>query len=447
MKPRECGLLANLGSEEGNDWAAVTREPTVRTAARLWSLLFSSSTRLHTAPPASLSGEIESTSPSVGELWPSLLGEPPEQAVYPWLEAPSALVPWLSTSTLLDSLDEADRDRIWAPSPAVVARVHDKAFADRVARRLDLMPSVLSPLVEVLEPEDFDDIEALHTRLASRLESWPAWTGRRYTLKPRFGSSGRGRVGGTERIDAPTLRGAAARLAARGGAIFEPWLGRCADLSTCLYLPGPSATEAEAATPPTLLGTLEMLSTPSGVYRGHCGEIDHRGRVFSGHRREEEIRGDAAVLAAEARSLGYFGPCGVDAMTFSIGGPAALDSAEDARAEILRSAVEFNARPTMGLVAIGLLRRVWPRYRRELSVEPGDRVAFLWTTLDGPGADAQAESIGRAAGNRARPLLWPDVWPSVWPGVQDEPGAPRPVLFFGDRLETLRRAYRDVLGC
>ena len=51
---------------------------------------------------------------------------------------------------------------------------------------------------------------------------------------------------------------------------------------------------AESALP-VLLGSLEMWTTPSGVYRGHFGEVDSRGRVFSGDSRDETLRADAAA--------------------------------------------------------------------------------------------------------------------------------------------------------
>jgi hypothetical protein len=67
--------------------------------------------------------------------------------------------------------------------------------------------------------------------------------------------------------------------------------------------------------------------------------------------------------------------------------------AEPGRIE-LRPIVEFNARFTLGIIAIGLLRRALAEIRRELSLDPGGLRAFLFR-LDAPSggwperADAQ----------------------------------------------------------
>ena len=55
-------------------------------------------------------------------------------------------------------------------------------------------------------------------------------------------------------------------MARAGGAILEPWLERLADLSAQLHIGQDGAV--------TLLGTLEIVSTPSGVPLGHRGELE-----------------------------------------------------------------------------------------------------------------------------------------------------------------------------
>ena len=67
-----------------------------------------------------------------------------------------------------------------------------------------------------------------------------------------------------------------------------------------------------------LLGTLEQRLTRSGVYRGHRGEVDARGRVHCGSRHDEAIREAAAAVANEAAALGFHGPCGVDSFSYSM---------------------------------------------------------------------------------------------------------------------------------
>jgi hypothetical protein len=122
-----------------------------------------------------------------------------------------------------------------------------------------------------------------------------------------------------------------------------------------------------------LLGTTELLVEGSGLYRGHRGSIDSRGRVASGSRYDEALREAAVAVAQAAAAAGYHGPCGVDAFVFE---------AEPGRIE-LRSIVEFNARFTLGIIAIGLLRRALAEIRRELSLEPGGLREFLFR-LDAP---------------------------------------------------------------
>jgi hypothetical protein len=149
-----------------------------------------------------------------------------------------------------------------------------------------------------------------------------------------------------------------------------------------------------------LLGTTELLVEGSGLYRGHRGFIDSKGRVTSGNRYDEALREAAVAVAQAAAAAGYHGPCGVDAFAFEL---------EPGRVE-LRPIVEFNARFTLGIIAIGLLRRALAEIRRELSLDPGGLRPFLFRLDAPPGgwpkpADAQdalmfplsAENPGAAA--------------------------------------------------
>jgi hypothetical protein len=258
-----------------------------------------------------------------------------------------------------------------------------------------------------------------------------------FTLKPRLGSSGRGRVSGSLTTDQRSIRGAFPRLAQRGGAIFEPWLSRRTDLSVSLFVPPPDASGPQPAAI-TLLGSLELLVTPSGVYRGHCGEVDSRGRIFSGHPEDETLRADAAAVANEARAAGFFGPCGVDALTYV---PADIDSTSatetDFDHERLRSLVEFNGRLTMGGVAIGLVRRALPQVREALALEPGMRRGFLLTYLE-PDASDDLEALVRAGGDDTVVIELSS------PGFESEG---RPILIFAKERAPLRQAHRALFRC
>ncbi len=416
MSGPPCVLLPNLGAEEGDDWRAYRSEPAARVAARLWTHLFAGESVLRTPDRAAATRLEDFSARRTDALWPESLGEPPDHAAYEWLETPGGLVPWLSTAAVASIADAEPELEPTTPAPGIVARVHDKGFAAEAARELGLVPRALAPLVTVVDAEACREPDALIASLERKLAQWPEWTGARFTLKPRSGSSGRGRVAGQGRVDGPALRGALGRMASRGGAVFEPWLERSADLSVCVRIPGSAETDGL----PLLLGSLEMLTTPGGGVRGHCGEIDSRGRVFSGHRQDEALREAAGLLAGRAREAGYFGPCGLDGLVYREG-----------ERDRLRPVVELNARPTMGLVALGLLRRVLPRVRERLELTPGARRGFLLALLPRaiPGL---AERMARAAGAIGEPLSLARV---------DEDEGPIPCLFFAEELEPLRAAY------
>jgi hypothetical protein len=416
----EIELLPNLGAEEGNDWRAYLGQPHARVAARLWSHLFSRDARFRY--PADSANE-PWRSERCDEQWPAALGPPAEEPVFAWLEESNLPTAWLNTHTLEAAARSALNQTLSGPPAERVAAVHDKAFAVETARELGLVPRTLEPLIRVISAEALRTPDVLIEELEEALRDWPEWTGRRFTLKPRLGSSGRGRVAGRGTTDTQAVRGALPRLAERGGAIFEPWLERRTDLSVSLHVPRPESQQPL----PTLLGSLEMLVTASGVFRGHCGEVDSRGRVFSGHPQDETLRADAAAIAKRAQDAGFSGPCGVDAFSY-------LESDR----ERVRALVEFNARSTMGLVTIGLVRRALPRVREPLELAPGARRAFVLAFIQ-PGA-SRREQARLLESSGANALAF-DL------GRPSETSEPRPLLIFAHDRETLRRAHLEILGC
>jgi hypothetical protein len=427
-------LLPNIGAEEDPNGQAISIQAPALVAARLWALLFGKRDTLYLPE-----GDAKGPSIRCEALWPADLGDPPEEAAFPWL-VPGGVHAWLNTETAVAHAREAFGEPLVGPAPESVRALGDKANTARVCAELGLGPASLLQLIEPLTPEECLDPDTLIPRLDALLRSWPDWTERRFTLKPRFGTSGRGRAGGIDSVDTPAIRGALPRLAARGGAMLEPWLKRQADLSVSLLVPPPETSEAL----PTILGSLEMLTSPSGLYRGHCGEIDNRGRVFSGHREDEFLRGEAALLAADARRSGFSGPCGVDAFTYL----------EEDRIR-LRSAVEFNPRITMGIVTIGLIRRALPRVREALDLSPGQRRGFLMTTFgeqDLPRREAMLARLGKdalvidLASSRIEPYS-AAVAGEHENGASRDAAALRPMLFFTPDLESLRAAYREATGC
>ncbi|HEY4222291.1 MAG TPA: hypothetical protein VGO62_13135, partial [Myxococcota bacterium] len=233
---------------------------------------------------------------------------------------------------------------LWGAAPDVVARVHDKAFAARVARehRVDGTDDPLAPLVTVVDAPVDAPVDA--AVIANVVAAWPAWARARFTVKPRFGTSGRGRVPGVNG-HAPVKP-----TSFPDGAVIEPWLARLDDLSSLWFVDDDDVS---------LLGSTAQIVGGAGSYRG-CTVVGGR----SGLAVDDEAVARARVVVEAAQAAGYRGPCGVDAFTY----------AHDGR-ERLRSLVELNARFTAGHVALALAAaRRAPRVRFSFAVG-----ASMWT--------------------------------------------------------------------
>ncbi|MEE9279007.1 MAG: hypothetical protein V3V67_02420 [Myxococcota bacterium] len=308
-------LFPNLGAEEGRGWRRALSLPKVRDIIGWWSALFDRR------------ATIVGVSDRVASRLPEELAPDADRAAFDFLEGSGALVPWLSTDEAAEFARAEGFELACAPAQ-VVRSVHDKAFAQRVAEREGLVPADLAGAIEIIEPELLRGGEAALRRLG-------AVAGRGFVLKPRLGSSGRGRV----RVDGHEVEGALERLAARGGCLLEPWLSRTEDLSAQMWVdPGGEIR---------LLGTLRQEVTPSGVWSAHAGVVDPRGSIRSGSRYDEALRDAAYRVARAAREAGFFGVCGLDAFAYRQPGGD----------EALRPVVEFNARFTVGTIATGLVQR------------------------------------------------------------------------------------------
>ena len=447
-------LFPNLGAEEGEDWQPFRKEARVRLAARLWCLLYGADMRLRITETSNQNAAGFET---CQDLWPESLGPTPDKAVFEWLDTPGRATAWLNTESIEQQVWDLTGEHLSGPSSECVRRVHDKAFAIESARDLGLLSRDLDSCIQVIDADSLAEPDTLIRLLDAKLAEWPDWTQREFTLKPRSGGSGRGRVAGRRTLDHASIRGAFPRLAKRGGAILEPWLSRRADLSVSLFVPPPE--NPDLAT--TVLGSLEMLVTAGGVVRGHCGEVDSRGRIFSGHPKDETLRADAAGVANQARQAGFFGPCGVDAFTFtetrrdpqsgqrnSIHTERSSDGDAAADRERLRSVVEFNARMTMGLVAIGLVRRALPKIRKALDLMPGGRRGFLLTFVN--------EKAGAHAADVSHENTHPEIEALVRAGgpgafaidlaVARKDDALRPILVVARERESLRDAHLETFG-
>ena len=362
-------LYPNLGGEEIAGKGGTVMTSTTTPTLRLWGLLFGSDARF--LPTLAQKNGAEIATALNGAWWPTALCAPSSKPAFSWLEDRGGIVPWISTARLPlhPALDGAKPTT--APA-GTVARVHDKAFAHAVAHEENLLPDCLKDRFLVVEPELLHAGDAAIEAMQDKISSWPRELGHNFTLKPRLGTSGRGRVPGVDgRVDCPAVRGALKRLAKRGGAVLEPWFERKHDLSAQIHV----STDGEI----TLLGTLEQIVAPSGMYLGHRAEIDSRGRVFSGIHHEEVLREAATITSKRAFAEGFHGCCGIDAFSFE------LPDSDGTKQQILRPLVEFNARFTMGTIVIGLVRRALDNLKTSLDLEPGQRRAFYFG-LDAPAA-------------------------------------------------------------
>ncbi|MDA1186173.1 MAG: hypothetical protein O2930_16235 [Acidobacteria bacterium] len=334
-------LIANLGAEEGRSG----REAAARVGGEAALL---------------------------AELWRGLF-EPP---VFPWLDG-IEVAAWLNDA---DAEREAGTRVLSGASAAVVRRVHDKAWAVSVARAERLEPPVLRGVPTSLAPEELRAPGAA-AHVADVLAGWPAWARARFTLKPRFGTSGRGRVAGVDGVVSDAMQGAFERLASRGGAVLEPWLDRLADASAQLHIARDGVV--------TLLGTLQIVTTGSGQPRGHRGECDARGQARSGIGEDDALREAAQVVGARAAGDGYHGPCSIDAFAFR----SPVDGSRG-----FRPLVEFNARFTAGTVALGHVARNLDRAKTTLGLSSGETCHFyIGSGVGGgpaaPGAGATVLSL------------------------------------------------------
>lgn len=320
-------LFANLGAEEPDAWQRMSTHPRVRTAARLWAALFPAGAR-----------PVGPDAPDAPQL-AAALARDAERPAFPFCAPGESLVPWLATEQA-ERIAREEGVPFASPQAEVVRCVHDKAFAQAAALASGLVPPRLAGTTLALGPEELVDADAVRCRIESAVARWPSELRARFTVKPRLGTSGRGRLAGADGlIDAELLSRSLSRLRARGGALVEPWLERALDLSAQLLVSGPDDVR--------VLGTLRQVVSARGAPTGHVGRIDRESGVDSGTAWDAALREAALAIGRAAAREGFRGACGVDAFVFRSGDGA----------RILRPVVELNARFTMGTVALGHMAR------------------------------------------------------------------------------------------
>lgn len=400
-------LWPNVGAEEGAP-ERVAQVPAVVTTRALFAGLFDRETTPlpdDLAPPAAGDWIRDWADAAAAHVAPAfdVLGET------------RGLVPWLVTEPVRE-LAAAIELPLFGPSPEVVREAHDKAFAVLHAQQEVYEPRPLQGAPTIYSPSEMAQAEGFAASVRERVEAWsPALGAHGFTLKPRLGTSGRGRVAGrVESFDLEATARAAPRLAERGGAILEPWLKRACDLSVVAWLSRHGTTPDFPSL--TILAALEQVVTASGLWLGHRGEVDRRGRLWSGTPHDDAMREAAASVANAAHAVGYHGPCGVDGFTFEW-----TDENDTEARTLLRPIVELNARFTMGHVCAGWVRRALPWLVEARALEPGRRVPFVFAlappkdtegwqeAVAGIGADVLPLPFATPIDARSKPLELADM--------------------------------------
>ncbi len=314
----ELVLMANIGAEEHAGAPPLARaRPAVRHLARLWQSVMPVESRF------------------LSENTEGLTASHPDLGAWPWLPQSPGLLPWLSTPGARKRASDLNLPLL-SPRPDVTDVVHDKGFALARALEHGHTPECLRKVIHTLESTTSPD-DAERT-IRNVLESWPEWARANFTIKPRRGTSGRGRIAGYDGHITPEMARGLHNLNRQGGAIIEPWLTRKRDLSVQLYVSPEGSVE--------VLATTTQLLSKSGVYHGNLGSFEE-GELRSATEYDTQLIEAGRALARAAASQGFFGPCGIDAFVFehpSDGSPT------------LRPVVEFNARYTTATAGLAHLK-------------------------------------------------------------------------------------------
>lgn len=172
-----------------------------------------------------------------------------------------------------------------------------------------------------------------------------ALSAERWVVKAEFGMSARERILGRGRqLTEPQRNWVAKRLQGDAVVVLEPWVEIIAEAGLQFTLP------VSADEPIRLEGVTPLLTDAQGAYRGSRFDDETPGSSETpGIWPQPAV--DVALRAAERiRSLGYFGPLGIDAAQYR----AADGTIRD------RPLQDVNARHTMGRLSLGLRRLLNP---------------------------------------------------------------------------------------
>lgn len=197
----------------------------------------------------------------------------------------------------------------------------------------------------------------------------------RWVLKAEFGMSGRKRLSGRGTDVSESAANWVRNRIRRGEPlVLEPWVERMAEVGLQFTIPKIGEVVLE--------GVTGLLSNDAGVYRGS--------RMDAGAKRCEHWEPAISVArraAEQLRSLGYFGPLGIDAVEYR-------DADGNSR---FRPLQDVNARYTMGRLALGFRRLLQPR-------EAGVWLHQRWSTTDEAAARERFEQFCNALPSSIRML-------------------------------------------
>lgn len=309
-------LIANIGGEE----KSVKAMPgPARQAAVLWSFIFPETSDI--IEPSSVNRPLSH-------------GYDLRQSAFPILDNENAWA-WINT---LPAETLARPERLGGSASAIVEQCHDKAFLHNDSYHGYLDNQELRNATRVLK---FSPSECgmFHEDLIKATDNLPDWQCGFLRMKPRLGSTGRKHL--TFRPhDISTEDLSDAINKANGGVVIEPELERVEDYSLQAFI-RPSGT-------PEIIGILKQHTNKSGKFLGHSGLLENGQFISIRNNFTKKIREEGIRILEDVAACGYRGPCGID--SFSFRGPNGR--------LILRPAVEFNARFTMGIVTIGILHRL-----------------------------------------------------------------------------------------
>ncbi len=312
---RSIKLVANIGGEEG---PGEKMPKPARHAAILWTLIFPNKSQV--IEPRFLDRS-------------SLSRYKFNESAFSFLDQETAWA-WINTSEA-ESL--ASPNRLGGCSFQTVRKVHDKAFLYETSDRKFAEPRDPRDVTQVLEPGKMD-FGKLHEYFKNYADSLPTRQGGFLRMKPRFGSTGRKHlVFHPHKISTNDL--SKVIIKSNSGVIIEPELERVHDYSLQAYIDSSGKIE--------ILGILKQHINRAGNFQGHSGVFDEDGYVSVQDKFTPKIKEVGIKIFEKAIAQGYHGPCGVDSFTYRCPSGHIL----------LRPAVEFNARFTMGTVTIGILRR------------------------------------------------------------------------------------------